>query len=107
MALFSLKMRRLTLPLLSAACCLRMHGDLDRSRMAAGMSLPSAMPQMVVRAWEEPADLRSAPSGSVGAAYLDETLLLGKPQDASSAAPNLFVRSRPQPLAVAPGASIP
>jgi hypothetical protein len=94
MALFRLKVRRLALPLLLAASCLRMHGDLDWSRMAAGTSFPSAMLQTVVWAWEEPEDLRTAPSGSVGVAYLDQTLLLSKPQGASSDAPNLFVRSR-------------
>jgi len=70
------------------------------------MSFATAMPQTVIWAWEEPEDLRAAQAESIGIAYLAETLLLDKAQDGSPGAPALAIRSRHQPLSVAPGAAV-
>jgi len=62
--------------------------------------------EVTPEAWEEPEDLRAAHAESIGIAYLAETLLLDKAQDGSPGATALAIRSRHQPLAVAPGAAV-
>jgi hypothetical protein len=61
------------------------------------------MPATVVWAWEEPEDLRSAPTASVGVAYLAETVVLRTNQPPQ---PSLQIVYRHQPLLVAPGAAV-
>jgi hypothetical protein len=85
--------------LLAAAFCFRMLGDGQAQNAATPMAFAERMPQTVLWAWEEPEDLRSADSRTVGVAYLAETLLLGD-------ADVLAVRPRHQPLEVAPGAAV-
>lgn len=94
--------RRLFLLLVAAVLCLSTNGDLGG---AALVEPPFAhiMPRTVVWAWEEPEDLRSAPTATVGVAYLAETIVLrskNKPQA------SLEIVSRHQPLRVAPGSAV-
>ena len=89
--------RRSGLLLLAAVVCLRLLGDGRAQDAAARVAFADRMPQTVLWAWEEPEDLRTADPRTVDVAYLAETLLLG---DAPT------IRSRHQPLAVAPGAAV-
>lgn len=98
--------RRFALLLCLAALCLCTQGDQVRASAPVGMSFATAMPQTVLWAWEEPEDLRATHAESIGIAYLAETLLLDKAQAGSPGAPALAIRSRHQPLAVAPGAAV-
>ena len=69
--------RRIGFPLLAAAMCLRVLGDVSYYSEPSPMAFPDAMPQTILWAWEEPEDLRAADSTKIGVAYLDRTLLLG------------------------------
>lgn len=71
---------------------------MDRVPSARGMAFARAMPRIVLWAWEEPEDLRSADVRTVGVAYLAESILLGNGE--------IGVRPRRQPLLVAPGAAV-
>ena len=93
------RIRRLFPALLLAVLCLCTRGD-SVTHTAVPVAFTTVMPPTVVWAWEEPEDLRAAPSASVGVAYLAETLILG----AHGAA--LKVVPRHQPLVVAPGAAV-
>jgi hypothetical protein len=64
------------------------------------MSFPSVMPPTVIWAWEEPENLTTASSKSVGVAFLAETLFLGA--NSNRYAPGLRVVHRHQPLELAP-----
>lgn len=96
--------RHVALPLLIAALCAVMHGDRNAIETHAPRAFSSVMPRTVLWAWEEPEDLRTAPTQSVGVAYLAETLLLGT--TGPNAAPGIAVLHRHQPLAAAPGAAV-
>ncbi len=98
------RFRPIAVMLLVAAVCLRTHADRDQANSPALMAFAHAMPQTVVWAWEEPEDLRSASVQSTGVAYLAETLRLDAPRSAGLS--GVTVRSRHQPLAVAPGAAV-
>jgi hypothetical protein len=98
---------RWALAVLIAAGCMRMHGDANALGAGGGAAFRSAMPPIVVWAWEEPEDLRTAPADRVGVAYLAETLLLGTSgENATEPAAATTVLNRRQPLAVAPGAAL-
>jgi hypothetical protein len=110
MTRLGLSLRKLALPVICAALCLRMQDDAARPVKPAQMAFPAAMPQTVVWAWEEPEDLRSASAAKTGVAFLAETLLLGTRQgEQPSGEPPvaaISMVSRHQPLYVAPGASV-
>jgi hypothetical protein len=92
-------------PLIAASLCLFAAGDQPVTISPGPMAFPSAMPQTVVWAWEEPENLSSAPPQSVGVAYLHETIFL--PGATGSARENtLAILPRHQPLIVAPGAAV-
>jgi len=101
---------RLAFPLLCTVLCLRTLGDPGAFVGSTKIAFPAAMPQIVVWAWEEPEDLRSAPPSTVGVAYLAETLLLGTREGERGSGPRggpaVSILPRRQPLAVAPGASV-
>lgn len=92
------QVRRLGLPLVAVALCLRMLGDVTGTP-APPMAFSNAMPATVLWAWEEQEDLRTVDPAKVGVAYLARTLLLG---DASHPA----ILPRHQPLAVPPGMAV-
>jgi len=101
-------LKHLALPVLCALLCLRLQGDARTGDAGWPMAFAAAMPEIVLWAWEEPEDLRTAPATTAGVAYLAETLLLktGLASAGSPATPVLTVVSRHQPLAVAPGARV-
>jgi hypothetical protein len=72
------------------------------------MAFPATMPGVIVWAWQEPEDLRTAPAATTGVAFLADTLLLNTKASVtgSQATSVLTVLSRHQPLAVAPGARV-
>jgi hypothetical protein len=91
------QLRRVAVPVVAAAMCLRLLGDVGVQAAPAKIAFAGAMPATVVWAWEEPEDLRGADAARVGVAYLAETLLLGD---------GVTVRPRHQPLRVAEGAAV-
>ena len=105
MVQLSLTARRLTLLLVLTVFCLILRGDRNLAEAPAAMPFATVMPRTVLWAWEEPEDLRSAP-GSVGVAYLAETLILEQSGHALPATPTLSIVSRHQPLAVAKGTAV-
>lgn len=96
--LSSFMSRSRLMPLLVAALCLSTLGDRSAATPTIHWRFAAIMPRIVVWAWEEPEDLRSAPVRSVGVAYLAETILLR--------GGNAQVARRHQPLWVAPGAAV-
>lgn len=68
----------LILPLILAALCLRMRGDDSPVNSPAAMVPAGAMPHIVLWAWEEPEDLRSADARRVGVAFLAERIFVDK-----------------------------
>jgi hypothetical protein len=101
MSFFFADPRHAALPVLVASLCLGTLGDSARQDRPARLAFANAMPRTVLWAWEEPEDLRAADPGSVGVAYLAETLVVSGGRQNPIA-----VLSRHQPLAVAPGASV-
>jgi Protein of unknown function (DUF3142) len=69
--------RLLLLALPFAAFCAHSLGDRDPFRLSAGAHFPGAMPRIVLWAWEEPEDLRSADPQRLGVAFLAERVFIG------------------------------
>jgi len=69
--------RTLTLALILAALCLHTRGDRDSRDRAVAIAFPAAMPRIVLWAWEEPEDLRTADPRRVGVAFLAERVFIG------------------------------
>jgi hypothetical protein len=101
---FLFQLRPFFVVLLLTTLCLRMRGELGGSPSA--MAFASVMPPTVLWAWEEPEDLRGIDTGSIGVAYLAETLLLNKATADFPDVSALRIRPRRQPLKVAPGTAV-